>query len=117
MIIGELFSAKTVALAIGGFGGGILRVITLRESFQEAAITITGAVLSVVFLGNPIGSWVITKFGLVDVENDVYMSVGFIVGMGGLTIAGLIVDGWKNPLKALDKVVDIVAKIRGALTK
>ena len=78
---------------LAGAAGGIIRWMTLRQSWQEGLISIFSGAICAFYLG-PLGTWIFRPI-FDEPEQQATMS-GFVVGFIGLGIAGFIMDMWKR---------------------
>ncbi len=82
--------------AIGGAMGGVVRWLTLREDWKSGLISIiVGAICAVYASPLALPSLESVLFKL-DVKPDQAAGLsGFLIGIGGVTFAGFLIDVWK----------------------
>lgn len=83
-------------LATAGALGGMVRWLALREDWQSGLVSlIVGAICAVYVapLAVPVFDSVLGK--VVPSEASRAGFAGFVVGVGGIAVAGLIMDVWK----------------------
>lgn len=78
--------------AIAGAAGGLVRWITLRDSWLEGAASIVVGALCAVYLGPFIEPVIYAPFSAVAPEGDVHALAAFVTGLGGIGIAGFVID-------------------------
>lgn len=91
-----LLSEKAQALVAGALGG-VVRWLSLREDLRSGLISIAvGAICSLYLspLAIPIVEPVLGKF-VIDPSSRAGFS-GFIMGIGGIAVAGFVIDLWKD---------------------
>lgn len=83
-------------LAIAGALGGVVRWLSLREDWRSGVISlVVGAICAayVAPLAIPVFDSVLGK--IVPDEASRVGFAGFVIGVGGIAVAGLIMDVWK----------------------
>ena len=100
----EFFSDPTLKLALAGAAGGIVRWFTIRDRmWPDGIINIVVGMLCAVYLAPVavplLGQVVGNVVG--DAEQLSGLS-GFLIGVGGLTVSGFIIDFWRTRKKILN---------------
>lgn len=90
-----LFSVKG-QIALAGALGGVVRWLTLRQMWREGLASILVGGICAVYLG-PLASPVLDNIvGIFNVAPDARASFsGFVIGVGGIAVAGAIMDFWR----------------------
>lgn len=96
----DLFFGSQGSIVLAGALGGVVRWITLKERLREGvASVICGAICSV-YLGPLVQPAITPLLGSFVVEEASRSAFGgFILGLGGITVAGFVIDvlkGWAN---------------------
>ena len=80
--------------ALAGALGGVVRWLSLRESWKDGVISITVGAICAVYVSPLVIQWL----GIADNPRTPQLAA-FIVGIGGIGVVGLIIDmwrGWRN---------------------
>lgn len=91
---------KTAQLIVAGALGGLVRWLTLRDHWTDGLISIiVGAVCSAYV--SPLVIPALTPLtGAVDISTESIIGLsGFLVGVGGITVSGMIMDAWRKQRK------------------
>lgn len=83
-------------LAISGALGGVVRWMSLREDWRTGLTSLLVGAICAVYLGPlaiPIIEPIVGKI-VVDEASRQGLS-GFIIGIGGIAVAGFVIDIWK----------------------
>lgn len=82
-------------LALAGGAGGIVRALSMRLSPREMATAVVVGGLSSIYVA-PQASPLFERMGIV-AEGDAggLMFIGFVIGLGGIGVAGFFIDAWK----------------------
>ncbi|MBN9314266.1 MAG: hypothetical protein J0I99_00850 [Devosia sp.] len=89
-------------LLIAGVAGGIVRWATLREKWPDGLISILVGALCAVFVGPaafPLMGPMI-DFSGID-PNSAKSLAGFMIGAGGILMAGFLIDLWRERRRQL----------------
>lgn len=83
-------------IALAGAAGGLVRWLTLRSSLTDGVVAIIVGCLSALYLG-PLAEPAITLLiGDVIIDPLARSSFsGFILGLGGISISGFVMDFWQ----------------------
>lgn len=94
---------EIVRLALAGAFGGAVRWMTLRDSWVEGVISITLGMICAVYL-NPLVLPIITPAiaGLVVEETSRASLSAFMIGVGGITVSGFVIDLWNIRRRVLE---------------
>jgi hypothetical protein len=83
-------------LAVAGALGGVVRWLSLREDWRDGLVSITVGAICAVYLSPlaiPLFDSVLGKI-VVDAAARHSFS-GFLIGIGGIAVSGLVLDVWK----------------------
>jgi len=83
-------------LALAGALGGVVRWLSLREDWRSGLTSLTVGAICAVYLGPvaiPFIEPIVGKI-VVDAASRAGLS-GFIIGIGGIAVAGFVIDIWK----------------------
>jgi len=89
-------------VVVAGALGGVVRWMTLRESWVDGLISVVVGAICATYLGplvRPILAPVLG--GLLIPEASQASFSGFMIGIGGITISGFVIDIWKARRRAL----------------
>lgn len=95
-----LFSDATSA-AIAGALGGLVRWLTLRESFFEGLQALVVGSICAIYLGPLVEPILEPAIGKIAPDNDPAGFASFVVGLSGISLAGFIIDLIKARRKQL----------------
>lgn len=88
--------------ALAGAAGGIVRWLTLRSSWIEGAATLVVGSICAIYLG-PIALPIIEgSVGKVIPGGDMAGLSAFLVGIGGISLSGLIMDIFDRRRREID---------------
>ena len=92
----DFLGGDKAQLLLAGAAGGVVRWMTLRDYWTDGLISMVIGALSAMYLSPLAVPSLITWFGHINVapENVGPLS-GFLLGIGGITISGLIIDAWR----------------------
>jgi hypothetical protein len=92
----DFLGGDKAQLLLAGALGGIVRWMTLRDHWTDGLISMVVGALSAMYLAPAAVPALIPWFGKISVapENVGPLS-GFLLGIGGITISGLIIDAWR----------------------
>lgn len=80
---------------LAGAAGGLVRWLTLRSGFWDGIASITVGAVCAVYLGPLAQPAIDAVFGQVVVDEASRASFsGFIIGLGGVSVTGLVMDIW-----------------------
>ena len=95
----SMLTVEQIKLVVAGSLGGLVRCLVLREGWRQCLTTVfVGGVVGFYF--GPLGVQVVEavpflgKLERADPHSMAMLGV-FIVGVGGVTTAGLIVNAWR----------------------
>lgn len=93
-----LMLADKGSTILAGALGGVVRWITLKESMREGAASVICGAICAVYLGPLIQPAITPLLGTFVVEEASRSAFGgFILGLGGITVSGFVIDflkGW-----------------------
>ena len=78
--------------ALAGALGGVVRWLTLRESWREGAVSLVVGGICAVYLGPIIEPLLEPSIGVIAPDGDADGFSSFIVGLAGISLAGLLID-------------------------
>ncbi len=78
--------------ALAGAAGGIVRWITLRHSWKEGATTLVVGAICAIYLGPVALPVVEASVGKILPGGDMSGLSSFLVGIGGISLSGMIMD-------------------------
>lgn len=82
--------AKTI---IAGALGGLVRWLTLRERWQDGLASMTVGAICAYYATPAIYPQIESIVGS---DQGGHSLAGFFVGIGGIVIVGLVIDGWRT---------------------
>lgn len=86
------FGSEPGKAAVAGALGGIVRWLTLRPSWKEGAATLLVGMICAVYLGPLALPLVDGSVGRVIPGGDMAGLSSFLVGIGGISLSGLLMD-------------------------
>lgn len=93
-----LMLAEKGSTILAGALGGVVRWITLKETAKEGAASVICGAICAVYLGPLIQPAITPLLGTFVVEEASRSAFGgFILGLGGITVSGFVIDflkGW-----------------------
>ena len=87
--------------AVAGALGGIVRWLTLRESWREGAISIIVGSICAMYVGPLVAPLLEPTIGRIAPGGDAAGFSAFLVGLGGISIASLVIETFSARRKAL----------------
>lgn len=78
--------------ALAGALGGIVRWLTLRHDWKEGMVTLIVGAICAMYLGPLVLPLIEPLVGSIAPDNDAGGLASFLVGMGGITLTGVILD-------------------------
>jgi hypothetical protein len=78
--------------ALAGAAGGIVRWVTLRERWQDGLLSLLVGALCALYLGPFVNPFLKPVIGDLAPNGDSAGFASFIVGLGGISLAGLLID-------------------------
>jgi hypothetical protein len=94
-MISFIFGEKGQLLLAGAMGG-IVRWMTLRDHWSDGLIAVLVGALCAVFVGPVALPLLQPVIGNLNVPPESIGSLsGFLIGIGGLTVSGLLIDFWR----------------------
>lgn len=92
MRILELLGSDTGKALLAGAAGGVVRWATLRQNWREGFAALTVGALCAVWLGPIVEPIIRPIVGPITPHNDPTGFASFIVGLGGISLSGFIID-------------------------
>lgn len=90
-LIEWLFSDQGKA-AIAGAAGGIVRWVTLRENWKDGILSLIVGAICAIYLGPLIAPMLEPVIGKIAPGGDTDGFSSFIVGLGGISLSGFLID-------------------------
>jgi hypothetical protein len=78
--------------ALAGALGGIVRWVTLREHWRDGILSLLVGAICAVYLGPLVAPILEPVIGKLAPGGDTAGSSGFVVGISGMSISGLLID-------------------------
>lgn len=85
-------ASEPAMLAIAGAAGGVVRWITLRNNWKEGLPALIVGAVCAVYLAPFIEPLIATPLNAVAPDADVTSLAAFITGLGGIGMAGFMID-------------------------
>lgn len=82
--------AKTI---IAGAAGGLVRWLTLRERWQDGLASMIVGAICAYYAAPALHPQVESLIGS---DQGGYSLTGFLVGIGGIVVVGVVIDGWRT---------------------
>lgn len=79
-------------IAVAGAAGGVVRWLTLRQNWKEGAIAMIVGAICAKYLGPLVVPILEPALGRFDPGGDNIGLLSFLVGLGGISISGLLID-------------------------
>lgn len=87
---------EIVRLALSGMLGGVVRWLTLREGWRQGLASVVVGAICAVYLGPLVVPLLAPIVGGLVVEANGRSSLsGFLIGAGGTTFSGFLIDVWR----------------------
>lgn len=103
MTFGDIIAAilgEKGQVALAGAAGGLVRWLTLRSRPLDGFIAIVVGAISAIYLGPLAEPAIDALLGQVIVEDASRGAFsGFIIGLGGISVTGFIMDVWRAQRK------------------
>lgn len=94
-------------VALAGAAGGLVRWLTLRTRPLDGIIAIVVGAISAIYLGPLAEPAIDALLGSVILDDLSRSSFsGFIIGLGGVTLTGLVMDTWSRRRQQGDDETD-----------
>lgn len=90
-LIGWLHS-DAGAMALAGAAGGLVRWLTLRESWRDGLVSLVVGSLCALYLGPLVEPMLAPVVGRIAAGSDAGGFSSFVVGLGGIGIAGFVIE-------------------------
>lgn len=101
----DLIGPEKGSTILAGALGGVVRWITLKERIREGIASVCAGAICAVYLGPVIQPAITPLIGSFVLEEAARVSFGgFVLGLGGITVAGFLIDflkGWAR--RSIDK--------------
>jgi hypothetical protein len=89
---GSWISTDTAKLMLAGAAGGIVRWVTLRQNWREGTASVIVGSLCALYLGPIVEPLLEPLVGTLAPGGDAAGFSSFVVGLGGISLAGLLID-------------------------
>jgi hypothetical protein len=83
------------ALVVAGASGSLVRWLTLRESWRHGLISLVVGSICALYLGPLVEPMLAPIIGKISKAGDAAGFSAFVVGLGGIGIAGFVIDAMK----------------------
>ncbi len=94
--------SKATQLLLAGALGGMVRWLTLRDHWVDGLISIVVGAICSLYLSPLVIPSVTPMLGAVNIAPDSVSGLsGFLIGIGGITVSGLVMDLWRARRKKL----------------
>lgn len=97
----DYLSLDAAKLMLAGAAGGIVRWVTLRQSWKDGSAAVVVGAICALYLGPIVEPVLKPLVGTIAPGGDSSGFSSFVVGLGGISLAGLLIDfiaAW-SPLK------------------
>lgn len=88
----ELVVTDTAKAILAGAAGGVVRWATLRHNWREGIGAIAVGALCAIYLGPIVEPLLESTIGKISPHGDPAGFAAFVVGLGGISLTGLILD-------------------------
>lgn len=78
--------------ALAGAAGGIVRWVTLRENWKDGLMSLTVGTICALYLGPLVAPILEPVIGAIAPGRDGNGFASFVVGLGGISLSGFIID-------------------------
>ena len=78
--------------ALAGAAGGVVRWLTLRENWREGGMSLLVGAICAIYLGPLVEPLLSPVVGKIAPGDDAAGFASFVVGLGGISISGFILD-------------------------
>ena len=83
------------AMALAGAAGGLVRWLTLRETWRDGIVSLTVGSICALYLGPLVEPMMAPLIGAISPADPAGFSA-FVVGLGGIGIAGFVIDALRR---------------------
>lgn len=80
------------AAAMAGAAGGLVRWLTLREHWRDGVVSLIVGSLCALYLGPLVEPMLAPVIGKIASQGDAQGFSSFVVGLGGIGIAGFVIE-------------------------
>ena len=95
-------------MLIAGALGGVVRWLTLRDHWSDGIISVVVGAICSVYLSPLVTPGLVPMFGAINIARDSTNSLsGFIIGIGGITLSGMVMDLWRARRRQAKAEADI----------
>lgn len=89
-------SGDKAQLVIAGALGGVVRWMTLRDQWTDGLISVAVGAICSLYLSPLVTPGLVPMFGAINIARDSTNSLsGFLIGIGGITVSGFVMDLWR----------------------
>jgi hypothetical protein len=90
------FAGQKAQVVLAGAAGGLVRWLTLRSAWRDGTISVIVGSISALYLG-PLAEPAIDALLGTFVADPAsrYTFSGFIIGLGGVSVSGFVMDFWR----------------------
>ncbi|MCW1920810.1 hypothetical protein NX862_18785 [Rhodobacter sp. KR11] len=86
------FTSDQARAALAGAAGGVVRWVTLRERWQDGFASLIVGAICALYLGPVVEPLMKPVIGDIAPNGDSSGFASFVVGLGGISITGMIID-------------------------
>lgn len=91
-------------LLLAGALGGVVRWLTLRDHWSDGLISIVVGAICALYISPLAIPAIAPALGAMNVPPESIHSLsGFLIGIGGITVSGLIMDLWRARKAAIEE--------------
>ena len=83
------------AMAMAGAAGGLVRWLTLRESWKEGLLSLVVGTICALYLGPLVEPMLAPFVGRIAPGQDALGFSSFVVGLGGIGFAGFVIEAMR----------------------
>ena len=88
----NIFAGDKPSAVMTGAAGGVVRWVTLRENWRDGLASLVVGAICALYLGPLVEPLLEPMIGDISPNGDAGGFASFIVGLGGVSISGLIID-------------------------
>lgn len=96
-------NSPTARLVVAGALGGVVRWLTLKETWGDGLISVIVGSITAVYVGPAAFPILKPIIDLTGVEHEAAIGLsGFLIGLGGILVSGFVLDLWRARRKLLN---------------
>lgn len=101
--LSSVFPDDATKAAFAGALGGLVRWLTLRENPRDGIAALVVGCICAIYLGPLVAPILEPTFGRIAPDNDPSGFAGFVIGLGGISISGLVIGTIRNRQRLSEK--------------